>query len=248
MIPLGIFRFAQALRDRWGAERVLLFGSRARAQQRPDSDYDFIIVSPRFEGMHRRARSWGLREIFYEAAERAPIDVICLTPEEFEQARSGIDDRTPLVEASQAFNAAAVALEMSWLHLFADAGCLGDEQQKQAAEAVRTYTLALQQSLQQAGYYDAEVDGVYGPATVAAVESLQEAHGLPVTGTVDKATAEALQADVLAAGGQAAQAELSQLQVPTRPGPRRAWRRGARRLALLVGPRAWLWGLRQFFG
>ena len=82
---------------------------------------------------------------------------------------------------------------MSWLRLFSDAGCLADEQQKQAEAAVRDYTKALQQSLLDAGYYDGEVDGVYGPATVDAVESLQKAHELPVTGTVDKATAAALE-------------------------------------------------------
>jgi peptidoglycan hydrolase-like protein with peptidoglycan-binding domain len=41
--------------------------------------------------------------------------------------------------------------------------------------------------------------------TVAAVEALQTAHGLRVTGAVDKATAEALQADLMALGGAAAQ-------------------------------------------
>ena len=42
------------------------------------------------------------------------------------------------------------------------------------------------------------IDGIYGPVTVAAVEELQSANGLPVTGTVDKATAEALNAELLA--------------------------------------------------
>jgi hypothetical protein len=67
---------------------------------------------------------------------------------DFAAARSGITDQTPLDQASQQFNAAAVALEMSWL---------------------------------------------------------QKAHGLPVTGTVDKATSAALQGDLLAKGGAAAQ-------------------------------------------
>ena len=49
---------------------------------------------------------------------------------------------------------------------------------------------------------------MYGPATVDAVEALQKAHGLPSTGTVDKATADALQADVAAQGGAAAQEAL----------------------------------------
>ena len=124
---------------------------------------------------------------------------------DFTTAQQGITDQTPLKQASQQFNAAAVALEMSWLRLFAEAGCLTDEQQKQAETAVRTYTTALQTSLAGAGYYQGEIDGVYGPATVEAVSALQKAHGLPVTGTVDKATDAALQADLQAKGGVAAQ-------------------------------------------
>jgi murein L,D-transpeptidase YcbB/YkuD len=128
---------------------------------------------------------------------------------DFTAAQQGISDQTPLVQASQQFNAAVVALEMSWLRLFADAGCLTDDQQKQAEAAVRDYTLALQRSLTDAGYYKGKVDGVYGPETVDAVEALQKAHGLPVTGTVDKATDAALQADLQAKGGAAAQQALA---------------------------------------
>jgi peptidoglycan hydrolase-like protein with peptidoglycan-binding domain len=124
---------------------------------------------------------------------------------QFSTAQQGITDETPLTLASQQFNAAAVALEMSWLRLFADAGCLTDEQQKQAQKAVSDYTSTLQTSLHDAGYYDEDIDGVYGPATVDAVQALQKAHGLPVTGTVDKATAAALQADLAAKGGAVAQ-------------------------------------------
>ncbi len=142
-------------------------------------------------------------------APAATVSRVKQAESEFEDVRGGIDERTPLTEASQQFNAAAVALEMSWLQLFADAGCLSDEQEQQAAAAAREYTLALQDALQQAGHFDGEIDGVYGPSTVAAVEALQAAHQLPVTGTVDKATAAALQSDVLAAGGAAAQEELA---------------------------------------
>ena len=128
---------------------------------------------------------------------------------ELAAAQEGIADRTPLAQASQQFNAAVVALEMAWLRLFADAGCLTDEQQVHAENAVRAYTTALQTSLRDAGYYEGPVDGVYGPATVGAVEALQEAHGLPSTGTVDKATDAALQDDLAAKGGAAAQQEVS---------------------------------------
>ncbi len=128
---------------------------------------------------------------------------------EFSAAQEGISDKTPLAQAAQQFNAAVVALEMAWLRLFADAGCLTDEQQVAAEAAVRGYTTTLQTSLRDAGYYQGEVDGVYGPATVDAVEALQEAHGLPSTGTVDKATADALQDDLAAKGGATAQQELT---------------------------------------
>jgi murein L,D-transpeptidase YcbB/YkuD len=124
---------------------------------------------------------------------------------ELEAVQEGITEETPLSEASQQFNAALVALEMSWLRLFSDAGCLTDGQQKDAEAAVRDYTATLQQSLSDTGYYDGKVDGVYGPATVDAVVSLQEAHDLPTTGTVDKATADALEEDLTSAGGATAE-------------------------------------------
>jgi peptidoglycan hydrolase-like protein with peptidoglycan-binding domain len=123
---------------------------------------------------------------------------------DFASAQQGITDQTPLRRASQAFNAAAVALELSWLRLFADAGCLTDAQQQQAEQAVATYTATLQKDLAATGYYTGPVDGVYGPATVDAVRALQQAHGLPVTGAIDKATAAALQSDLAAKGGEQA--------------------------------------------
>lgn len=128
---------------------------------------------------------------------------------EFATAQAGITDKTPLVQAAEQFNAAAVALQVAWLQLFADAGCLTDTQQEQAADAVKAYTLALQQDLADAGYFDGEIDGVYGPETVAAVQALQKANGLPQTGTVDKATEAALRAELEAAGGAAAKESMA---------------------------------------
>jgi murein L,D-transpeptidase YcbB/YkuD len=136
-------------------------------------------------------------------APAATVDRVQQAESEFAAAQGAITDQTPLSDASEQFNSAAVALEMAWLKLFADTGCITDEQQAQAA--VIAYTTALQQDLADAGYYAGGVDGIYGPATVAAVEDLQGSNGLPVTGTVDKATAEALQAELEALGGAAAQ-------------------------------------------
>jgi len=128
---------------------------------------------------------------------------------EFETAQGSISDDTPLRVASQQFNAAAVALELAWLGLYSDAGCLTDPQQEKAVKAVQDYTKALQQDLLDAGHYAGKVDGVYGPTTVAAVETLQKAHGLPVTGAMDKATEAALRTDLAAKGGAAAGAEVA---------------------------------------
>jgi peptidoglycan hydrolase-like protein with peptidoglycan-binding domain len=142
-------------------------------------------------------------------APAATVDRVKQADADFEAAQASITEQTPLAEASEQFNSAVVALEMAWLKLFADAGCLTEEQQVQAAAAVSAYTFALQQDLATAGYYSGTVDGVSGPLTVQAVEDLQEANGLPVTGTVDKATAAALQAELVALGGAAAQESLA---------------------------------------
>ena len=142
-------------------------------------------------------------------APTATVDRVEQAESDFAAASSAITDETPLSDASELFNSAAVALEMAWLRLFADTGCLAGEQQQQAEAAVRAYTTALQQDLTTTQYYAGAIDGVYGPMTVQAVEDLQAAHELPVTGTVDKATAEALQTELAALGGAAAQESVA---------------------------------------
>ena len=128
---------------------------------------------------------------------------------DLDTTRGGIADDTPLVQAAEQFNAAVVALEMAWIGLFVQSGCLPGEQQAQAVAAVSAYTATLQQQLVDAGYDPGPVDGIYGPQTVAAVQSLQQAAGLPETGTMDKATEAALRDQLTAAQGAAAQAELT---------------------------------------
>jgi peptidoglycan hydrolase-like protein with peptidoglycan-binding domain len=99
---------------------------------------------------------------------------------------------------------------MAWLQLFNEAGCFTDEQQQKAATAVHDYTAALQTALHTTGYYAGEVDGVYGPSTAEAVQQLQTQNRLPPTGWVDRATAAALDAELLAKGGATATKELTQ--------------------------------------
>ena len=142
-------------------------------------------------------------------AAPATIERVQRAEADFATAQEGITDDTTLAKAGEQFNSAAVALEMSWLRLFAEVGCLTDEQQEEAAIAVSEYTATLQGALSEAGYYDGDVDGVYGPETVEAVEALQAANGLAQTGTVDKATEAALRSELAALGGVAAEQETA---------------------------------------
>jgi peptidoglycan hydrolase-like protein with peptidoglycan-binding domain len=134
----------------------------------------------------------------------ATINRVRQAEEELAATGEGITDATPLVEAAAEYNSAAFALEIAWLRLLADAGCLTDEQQAEAAAQVADYTVALQTQLQLAGYYAGPIDGIYGPQTVEAVKHLQTDSGLPTTGTVDAATARALDEQLAALGEQAA--------------------------------------------
>lgn len=129
----------------------------------------------------------------------ATVDRVEQAEADLAAAFEGVDADTALSDATEQVNAAAFALQVAWLRLFADAGCLEDE--PDALAAVADYTAALQTSLAAAGYFEGAIDGVYGPETVDAVERLQADAGLPVTGLVDRATAEALEQAVLDAGG-----------------------------------------------
>ena len=139
----------------------------------------------------------------------ASVDRVKKAETDLEAASQGITDATPLVQAQIQYTSAAFALEVAWLSLFNNAGCFTDEQQANATAALLQYTTSLQTALVAAGYYQGEVDGVYGPSTVEAVKALQTAAGLPVTGLVDKATMAALDAAVTQKGGAIAVQSVS---------------------------------------
>lgn len=82
--------FAHLLRREIGAERVLLFGSRARGEAHADSDYDLIVVAPTFAGAESANRGIGLWALWYGAGGNAPLDLLCVTPEEYAVASTHI--------------------------------------------------------------------------------------------------------------------------------------------------------------
>ncbi|HMM43505.1 MAG TPA: nucleotidyltransferase domain-containing protein [Thermomicrobiales bacterium] len=89
-IEPSLKRFAERLRTDVGASHILLFGSRARDNAAPDSDYDLIVVAERFAGMDPAVRARGLRAIWHDTGGDGPMDIICLSPQEFEQAQGRI--------------------------------------------------------------------------------------------------------------------------------------------------------------
>jgi uncharacterized surface protein with fasciclin (FAS1) repeats len=158
---------------------------------------------------------------FREAVELDPesaAEIVLVDPESielveeaeaaFDDAVAGIDQRTLVSEAGVSFTSAAFQLQVAWTRLFIDAGCLDDEGQVAASEWVSEFVTGLQTDLATIGLYTGEIDGIYGPETIEAVERLQEESGLPVTGLPDPAT----QAALNSALGERESAEIAALQ------------------------------------
>jgi predicted nucleotidyltransferase len=80
-------RFIDEIKRRYQPERIFLFGSRARDEATPGSDYDLLVVSSSFEGVHLTDRA---TEIYGIWPLWADLDCLCLTPAEFERSRRRI--------------------------------------------------------------------------------------------------------------------------------------------------------------
>ena len=133
-------------------------------------------------------------------APAAVVDRVKLAEAEFTDAAADIDDDTLLTEAGEPFHSSAVALELSWIKLFVDAGCASEEQALRISEEGLAYTFALQQALFDLEFYKGAVDGIYGPQTTQAVADFQTSVGLEPTGTLNMATAQALEDAMIANG------------------------------------------------
>jgi predicted nucleotidyltransferase len=82
--PAEFGEIARRLKDHYGAQRVWLFGSRAKGTADEDSDIDLLVVSPVSEGFFQRMAS--VRRLLRDCRAGGPISPIVLTPQEL-QAR-----------------------------------------------------------------------------------------------------------------------------------------------------------------
>lgn len=79
--------FAAKLRKDFEDAKVILFGSRARGEHLQDSNYDFLIVSKKFEGTPFYSR---MEKIYDYWKNRQAIEPLCYTPLEFKQKKKQI--------------------------------------------------------------------------------------------------------------------------------------------------------------
>lgn len=77
--------FVQRLVDALHPEQIYLFGSRARGEGGPDSDYDLmVVVTSSAQPVHVRSRA--VRPLLWDIP--APVDVLVWTREEFDRRLS----------------------------------------------------------------------------------------------------------------------------------------------------------------
>jgi len=79
--------FLKLVEQRFRPKLVILFGSRARGDYLKHSDYDIIIVSDSFEGIHFLDRLTMLFELWDYDYD---LDILAYTPKEFEEKRREI--------------------------------------------------------------------------------------------------------------------------------------------------------------
>ena len=82
------------LAARYGVERMYLFGSRARGDHRPDSDYDFLISKGRVRSLFTHAALW--QDL--ERALDATVDLVTDTSSDSELIQQARKDAILIYE------------------------------------------------------------------------------------------------------------------------------------------------------
>lgn len=80
-------RFRRAV-EKFGVERMILFGSRAAGGEGESSDVDILVVSPEEDKLSLLSRLY--HEWHIELDLNYPVDFLCYTPEEYETMKEGI--------------------------------------------------------------------------------------------------------------------------------------------------------------
>src|SRR3989338_1819598 len=79
--------FLKKVKKNVNIEKAILFGSRATGKNKEDSDVDIIIISKDFEKLKSYKRS---PQFYLLWNSPYNIDIICLTPEEYEKKKKQI--------------------------------------------------------------------------------------------------------------------------------------------------------------
>jgi hypothetical protein len=77
-----IKEFLTRVKERFAPEFIILFGSRARGSELKESDFDILVVSKKFEGVHFLERIFMLYQLWDYDYD---LDILGYTPEEFER-------------------------------------------------------------------------------------------------------------------------------------------------------------------
>ena len=80
-------QFASSIESDFPLDKMYLFGSRAWGKTHEFSDVDLLLVSKKFKGKRRLGRS---PPLYLRWDLDYPVDLICLTPDEFERKKKMI--------------------------------------------------------------------------------------------------------------------------------------------------------------
>jgi predicted nucleotidyltransferase len=75
-------KFKKDLTKHITIQRMILFGSRAHGKATRWSDFDLLIVSPKFDGVKFRYRPIGFYQYW---TLNYPVDFLCYSPKEFRE-------------------------------------------------------------------------------------------------------------------------------------------------------------------